>query len=87
MLGLRSCAVAKALTDAARSYILLCCGRVCSRRIIREDDGAGFGDFTAGGSIDDAWNTQGAEIVGWDHAWLDAIIGVVSGHDEKVRHV
>lgn len=54
---------------------------MCSRRIIMEDDGAVCGQM---GRSTDVLSAGVGEGGGWDHVWLDAIIGVVAGHDEKV---
>lgn len=49
--------------------------RMCSRRIIMQDYDA---------VSTDVFPSAVGEGGSWDHVWLDAIIGVVAGQDEKV---
>ncbi len=39
-------------------------------------NGAGAGAGAGAGGV--------ADCGGWDHVWLDAVIGIVAGHDAKV---
>ena len=64
--------------------------RVCSRREVAEEGGISTEYAANRSSRGDDWGARCSEIDGgddeasWDHVWLDAIIGVVAGHDEKV---
>lgn len=58
--------------------------RICSRSVIMEDYRAASTQLGVGDGGEHELRADVEENWIWDHVWLDAVIGVVAGHHEKV---